>query len=296
MTRVSVSVVAVALLGLLVWACSDDDNDAILADDSQEQYPMIISASVAVDEPTRITLHDDGRSLFWDLDDSLSVFISSASQNCATVYGEPNGRFADFVVSGDIVMEGDTCEDGTPYTNLALYPYDRQAELAGVNVIRTTFAQDQEGVVNSVPDNAPMVAVADNAFDDDFPFRNVSSFIRLSLTSEQSVTISRVVLTSLDVPIAGPSEISVYSDKAPTMKVLGNGSYSITLYVNGLEIGREPVVVFMALPPVSFDAGGWSIRVVDDNYGYMDVSLPAFTFERNKYYTLPLVYEREVAE
>lgn len=273
------------LFVLLVVSCHNDD--------SQYKKPVtdaLIRATIENDV-TRTYLHNDGKSIYWELDDSLSVFLGASTMNCATVYGVPDGYNADFIVDADIILGGTTSPDGEAYTNVALYPYDRNASLLNNDLLKTVFPSVQKAVVNSIPDGSIMVAVVDNITTTSFTFRNVSSFLRLSIKSDISAELSSIVLTSLDGAVSGSVNITASAGALPTIAFNSDALNTITLDCDGVSIGATPTVLFMALPPTVISDGGWSLKITDSNSRTMELSLPAFAFERNRYYTLDVDYE-----
>lgn len=270
-----------AITSLAAIACSSDEEF------EQSASPLIINAEAENIASTRTVLSEDGRSIFWDVDDSLSVFLGGDIMNCAVVYGQPNGRSAKFIVDGKFIIGGTTDDNGTSYTNVALYPYDESATILDSDTLYTVFPAVQKAVINSIPNDVPMVAAVANVSTTSFTFKNVCSFIRLSLTSPTDVAISKIVLISDLKPLSGGVALNVF-DAGST--VLGAGNNTITLNCDGISLSASPTVFFMALLPVTFSDNAWSVELFDDNGGTMKFVFPAFTFERNKYYTLNINY------
>ena len=266
---------------LMATACSSDDDIV-----SVESY-KIITADI-VDEATRTSLAADGCSVFWSPDDSLSVFLGSKDMNCAVVYGVPDGLRARFIVD-DFILGGTAGKD-EGLTNVALYPYDASAELVTIDSVKSRFPSFQRAVVNSIPDYSPMVAAVGNVSTSSFSFRNVCAFIRFNITSAVAADLSHIVLISHNKPIAGDVLYHVVAGVEPHSKVVSNGVNTITLDCNGLSIGSQALVVYMALLPVGFEQNGWSVELFDKSGSSMNMSLPAFDFERNKLYTLNVNY------
>lgn len=267
---------------LVAAGCSSDEEF------TSSPVPYVIDVEAeGLSTSTRTRLDNDGRSIFWDANDSLSVFLGGDIMNCAVIYGTPNGGSAKFIVEGKFIIGGTTDDEGFSYTNVALYPYNKSAELIDNNTVSTIFQAKQEAVVNSIPNGAPMVASVGNVSTTSFTFKNVCSFIRFSLSSPVNVEISSIVLTSAIKPVAGDLLVDVTSANYKMGETTGK---SITLDCSGISLNTTPTIFFMSLLPVEFGDDEWSIELFDANGGSMKFIMPAFTFERNTFYTLNVNY------
>lgn len=270
---------------LFVAACSSDDEQSL------ENRPRLLGATIEeVAEPSRTTLSDDGVSVYWDANDSLSVFLGGNIMNCAVVYGLPDGRNAKFLVEGSFIIGGTVDDEGTEYTNVALYPYYENAALVAPDTVATLMPTQQGAVLNSIPDGSPMVAAVGNVTTTSFTFKNVCSFIRFALTAPSDTKITRIVLSSPDKIVSGNMRIKVGANIPPVVLMDEGGEHSVTLDCGTASIGREPVYLFMALPPVAFGEDGWSVQLFDESGSSMSLTPPAFTFERNHFYTMNVDY------
>lgn len=270
---------------LFVAACSSDDEQSL------EKRPRLLGATIEeVAEPSRTTLSDDGVSVYWDANDSLSVFLGGNIMNCAIVYGLPDGRNAKFLVEGSFIIGGTVDDEGTEYTNVALYPYYENAALVAPDTVATLMPTQQRAVLNSIPDGSPMVAAVGNVTTTSFTFKNVCSFIRFALTAASDTKITRIVLSSPDKILSGNMRIKVGANIPPVVLMDEGGEHSVTLDCGAISIGREPVYLFMALPPVAFGEDGWSVQLFDESGLSMSLTPPAFTFERNHFYTMNVDY------
>lgn len=266
---------------LVAVGCSSDDELA------PSVSPYIIDVEAEELQPTRTSLSEDGQSIFWDADDSLSVFLGGDIMSYAVIYGEPQGRSAKFIVDGKFVIGGTVDDDGGIYTNVALYPYYKSAQMLENDTVHTLFPSRQKAVLNSIPNRVPMVAAVGNVSTTTFSFKNVCSFIRFSLSSPVDVGISSIVLTSENKAVSGEIVVDVNTADAAVAVVGGN---TITLDCSGVSLGSTPTTLFMALLPMEFEDDGWSVELFDANGGSMKFVLPAFTFERNTFYTLNVNY------
>lgn len=270
---------------LFVAACSSDDEQSL------ENRPRLLGATIEeVAEPSRTTLSDDGVSVYWDANDSLSVFLGGNIMNCAVVYGLPDGRNAKFLVEGSFIIGGTVDDEGTEYTNVALYPYYENAALVAPDTVATLMPTRQRAVLNSIPDGSPMVAAVGNVTTTSFTFKNVCSFIRFALTAPSDTKITRIVLSSPDKIVSGNMRIKVGANIPPVVLMDEGGEHSVTLDCGTASIGSEPVYLFMALPPVAFGEDGWSVQLFDESGSSMSLTPPAFTFERNHFYTMNVDY------
>lgn len=270
------------LAAFIATGCSSDEEF------TPSYVPYVIDAEVEdFTSSTRTTLDNDGRSIFWDTNDSLSVFLGGDIMNCAVIYGTPEGRSAKFIVEGKFIIGGTTDDEGFSYTNVALYPYNKSAALIDNDTVSTIFPAKQKAVVNSIPNGVPMVAEVGNVSTTSFTFKNVCSFIRFSLSSPVDVAISSIVLTSGVKPVTGDLLVDVTTANYKMGDTTGN---NITLDCNGVALNTTPTTLFMALLPVEFGDDEWSVELFDANGGSMKFILPAFTFERNTFYTLNVNY------
>ncbi len=270
---------------LLGAGCSSDDEQSL------QRRPLLLGAATEnITASTRTTLNDDGVSVYWDANDSLSVFLGGDIMNCAVVYGEPDGRNAKFLVEGSFVIGGTVDEEGAEYTNVALYPYYEFASLVAPDTLATLFPTHQRAVLNSIPDGSPMVAAVGNVTTTSFTFKNVCCFIRFALTAANDTKIERIVLASPGKVVSGNMHIKVGANIPPVVLMDKDGEHSVTLNCGAASISSEPVYLFMALPPVAFGEDEWSVQLFDDAGSSMTLTLPAFTLERNHFYTMYVDY------
>lgn len=266
---------------LLTAACSSDDEITV------QQKPFIFEAVAEDLAYTRTNLSDDGVTILWEANDSLSVFLGGDIMCHAVIYGEAKSSVAKFMVDGKFIIGGTEDDEGDIYTNVALYPYYKFASLPATDTVQTLFPTYQKAVLSSIPNGSPMVAVVGNVSTTSFTFKSVSSFIRFSMTSPVDVPLSHIVLTSDNKAVAGEVLVNVASADA---KLLGTGANTITLDCSGISIGTTPTRFFMALLPTAFADDEWGVELFDANGGSMKFVLPAFTFARNKFYTLNVNY------
>ena len=270
-----------ALSVIVAVGCNSDDEFGT------SMKPLILEVQAEELGVTRTVLSDDGRSIFWDVNDSLSVFLGGDIMNCAVVYGVPDGRSAKFIVDGKFIIGGTTDDEGVSYTNVALYPYAESASMLDSDTLYTMYPAVQRAVLNSIPNGVPMIAATDNVTTTSFSFKNISSFIRFSVSSPINTEISHIVLSADLKPLSGEILVDVNS---ANYKIVGQSGNTITLDCNKIAIGDTPVVFFMSVLPIEFGDDEWSVELFDTNGGSMKFILPAFTFERNKFYTLNVNY------
>lgn len=278
---------ALMLLMPLVVAvgCSNEEEITLSAE------PMIISAAIDNEEAARTTLSSDAKSVFWEKNDSLSVFLGGNIMNCAVVYGEPDGSDALFIVDGSFIIGGTVDKEGDFYTNLALYPYYASAVLVASDTVKTYFPATQKAVLQSIPDGSPMVAAVGNVSTTTFTFKNVCSFIRFNISTTGALAVSRIVLTAEDKPLAGDILINIEEGGLPSSQVLEDNSVNtITLECDRMPIGPTPTAVFMAVIPGEFENEKWNVEIFEENGGSVKYLLPEFTLERRNYYTLNIDY------
>ena len=211
------------LLSVLVASCQNEDD---VFDVNQN---VKIEGSIEQPGKTRTSL--SGTQVLWGEGDALKVFVGAATAANKFVLSEEQGdgqgigyTNALFDAEGKFQI-GAGIENGSPFANLAYYPYGETLSVAKESdnyVINTTLPKEQKYTEGSFgPGTFPMVSVADGF---NFVFKNVASILKVTLKGDAKII--KATVKSESKKLAGSCVVTVLADK-----MTWSESMTITVFV-----------------------------------------------------------------
>lgn len=265
---------------LLAVACSnlyEDRSSSVLDDINQVFYASIT-------DDTRTYLNDDIQ-FRWTSKDQISIFKGNAQNKPYEFMGETGASSGNFqYVNGGSATVGESVP-----TNYAVYPYNQSTSIDNSGVISYYWPDTQFYAENSVGLGANvMVAATKSVSDYNLYFKNVGSYLCISLYGVQQ-GVSSIELTSLaGETLVGASLISIGDDSIPTCQMSGDKN-QITLDCNGVVIvgatKNKPTSFWFVLPPTTLTQGfKVAVNGVDGTQEF--VVNESVDFKRNVYTTM----------
>jgi len=279
------------LLSVLVASCQNEDD---VFDVNQN---VKIEASIEQPGKTRTSL--SGTQVLWGEGDALKVFVGAATAANKFVLSDEQGdgqgigyTNALFDAEGRFQI-GAGIENGSPFANLAYYPYVETLSVAKESdnyVINTALPEEQKYTVESFgPGAFPMVSVADGF---NFVFKNVASILKVTLKGEAKII--KATVKSDSKKLAGSCTVTVPVDKIPVVVVdETTGSNMVVLSCGaGVQLNNETGTEFLfVIPPGTYDANDLTLTFYDSSNQYFESKITALnTFKRSEYLNFERVY------
>lgn len=247
------------LLSLAILSCSkaEEKTSEIQAEYSPKFYADLGSAYTK-------TFVDDCLQIYWNKNDKISVFTSTANQ----LYkfdgdtGDSEGEFS--------VVEIDKSSTGEPLAidaNFAVYPFQEETTISSDGTLTMSVPEIQYYSKKGFGlDSNPMVAVTENKNDTFLSFKNVCGYLRLFLYGE-NITAKRIRLEgNLKEPLSGKADVVMSYGQEPDISLHGD-SHTITLDCSdGVKLGQSSDTAtefWFVLPPMNF-TNGFTIIIEDD--------------------------------
>lgn len=247
------------LLILAIVSCSktEEKTSEIQAEYSPKFYADLGTAYTK-------TFVDDCLQIYWNKNDKISVFTSTANQ----LYkfdgdtGDSEGEFS--------VVEIDKSSTGERLAidaNFAVYPFQEETTISSDGTLTMSVPEIQYYSKKGFGlDSNPMVAVTENKNDTFLSFKNVCGYLRLFLYGE-NITAKRIRLEgNLKEPLSGKADVVMSYGQEPDISLHGD-SHTITLDCSdGVKLGQSSDTAtefWFVLPPVNF-TNGFTIIIEDD--------------------------------
>lgn len=269
---------------LAVMGCTESSVEEISVNTKREYFATIESSNTK-------TYIDDQIRLRWTAQDCITLFEESTYAREYVFTGETGDNAGGFTQKS--IDDKYITEELVPYT-YAVYPHSSEIRLDETDCFLTvTMPSEQTYVENSFGLGANMmVAVSET---NQLHFKNVSSFLRVRLYSENA-TISSITITSMgEESIAGTARVIPNINGNPTCEMTGSNKSIRLTCTNPVKISSDedaPTDFWIVVPPVTLEDGfSVSVEKTDGKSQVYEVD-GAFTFERNLYYNL----KREVPQ
>ncbi len=212
-----------------------------------------LTARLEYDAETRTTLSGLENGMYyplWSAGDEIAVFVDGASTP---------SRFKLQSGEGSTVASFAGTEEGERY--VALYPYD-MAESLSDGTLTLTLPQTQEYLPDSFGQGSfPMIATGGS--DGSLKFMNLCSVLKISFTGTAAIRNVKLTANDENTFLSGPASVAADYTASPNdiMSVSADGSSSVVLECNGLEISEDsPADVFIVIPSQTYK-GGFTIEV-----------------------------------
>lgn len=218
------------LCAIAISSCSNEEQVETL----NGQVPMTFS--VCMDEGTRSSLDDNGKSVLWQEGDKISIFDSKMKNNVFTLISGAGTKNATF---------GGSATPSAEYQ--VSYPYTSNAKVASKAISDMTMPKEQKATSDTFdPEANIMIATTEGG---EFTFKQVSCFVKLTTTEAYSKI---VFTTNAGENIAGSFTME-YGD-VPVINITANGSSSVSLVpVSGESFAAG--TYFIGLLPTNMENG-----------------------------------------
>ena len=234
---------------------------------------------------TRTYINEDIK-LRWHAEDQITLFVGSTLNKQYQFDGETGdnaGYFSD--ISTPAFGAGNAVD-----RHYAVYPYDSTIKLSEDGILTATFPAEQKYAKGTFGRGANMmVATTASTSDYDLMFRNVGSYLRVRLWGEDQNVKSITVTSRGEEAITGKVAITPLYNADPTCVLTGSEKAVNLVCDNTVDVNNNedyPTDFWIVLPPVTLNSG-FSVIVTNELGNTQSFVVDkAFTFERNKYYTL----------
>lgn len=228
----------------------------------------------------------DGNKLKWQVDDELSVFLSTVKNRKYKITDAEKGEFEEVNPSAD--------QSAAYSANVGVYPYAASTALdASTGEVSFILPAEQHYMANSVADKAnTMIAVSNGSEDYNLNFRNACGYMKFNLYGD--VTITSLTIEGVNSEkIAGPAVIKHSYTSTPEVTMGDAATRKITLVCDtpvALNSSSEnPTAFWIVVPPVKFEQGvKLTIKGQTEEEIYETTSKSAYEVERNVYRTINL--------
>lgn len=278
---------ASALILMPFIGCQNEED---VFDNTSKQENIIVTASVEDGSESRTIHADDGVTVLWQENDELSVFLAiKEGQNKRFLLIDGAGQTsASFQSDEGQIIVGGTGGANYTWANVAYYPYNEDVTINKNNdvyelgVVLPT-AQNYE-TASFGKNTFPMVAVTEGKGDLEFKFKNVAALIGLKLKG--NATITKVVLESKSLPLAGSATVKAANGVDPILEMDDeNVNYSILLDCGeeGVALnGDTPTKFTFTIPPGTYPKETLTFKAYDNNGNYQEYLITSqLVFARN---------------
>ncbi len=276
------TITIIALAALFVSCAKEAEQTPSTSGNVITVAPTEFSATLETPEPdTKTTLGTNGKTVLWEEGDSISVWprMMGGYGVKYTLSSGAGTNSATFTTDQTIIG------DGTDRPNLALYPFDPIATLYPEG-ITTSLPETQNYRANSWDRGAMwMLAVTENAADNNLKFKNLSGVLSLSLKGTAIIESIRVYALDEDERLAGWLYINTSDYGLEFLK--GKSSSSLTLECeSGVALsGTDSTVFNIVVPPIT---GGFRVDIYDREHGVMMLQSNS-EIKRNTILKMPVV-------
>ena len=277
-----------SLLLIAFTGCQIEELETPVQETIPENEMATYYVGIDSDIETRTSLSNEGKIL-WSVGDKMNIFFGV------------NNNSKDALV----LMRGEGTEDGSfygPYIastdlnnlhqTVIVYPYDENMTCTPnddktVFQINTTLKSVQQYTEGSFANGAyPMVGVTENLKEVVVKTKNVVSGMNLKLKGDAS--ISKIVLSSDNLALAGPATIEASYGNAPVVTVEESTALNtVELVCDGVQLNPSTETEFyLTFAPCS---GKITVTIYDTEGGYMSRTTKATEFTRNDIFQLPVL-------
>lgn len=242
------------------------------------------------DEAMTKTYLDEQEKLRWHANDELTVFPGVLYNQKYAFDGADGAERGSFSIVGELPENIDKIN-----ANYAVYPYNQNTSLEKDGIL-TVSLPDYQGynVGNSFGKwSNTMVAVTENISDNNFSFKNVCGYLKLSLWSKSKVSLKKITLSgNKNEKISGNAKIIASYEAVPTLTMEKDAGTSVSIvrpYQDLIPLGvteEEAFSFYFVLPPVVFENGITVSFTFSDNKEVTKSTTKPITIERNKISTM----------
>ena len=283
-----------SLLLIAFTGCQIEELETPVQETIPETEMTTYYVGIDSDVVTRTSLSDEGKIL-WSEGDKMNVFfgINNNEKDALVLMGGAGTENGSFY--GPYIATPDDVE--SLHQTVIVYPYDENMtctpnEDKTEYSIAMTVPSVQQYAKGSFGNGAyPMVGVTKNTKEVVISTKNLLSGMNVKIKGD--VSISKIVLTSADLALAGPATVVAAYGKAPVVTVEESTALNtVELVCDGVQLNSEEATEFHAtFAPCS---GKITVTIYDTEGGYMTRTTKATDFTRNDIFQLPeLTYVAE---
>ena len=283
-----------SLLLIAFTGCQIEELETPVQETIPETEMTTYYVAIDSDIETRTSLSNEGKIL-WSEGDKMNVFfgINNNEKDALVLMGGAGTENGSFY--GPYIATPDEAE--SLHQTVIVYPYDENMtctpnEDKTEYSIAMTVPSVQQYAKGSFGNGAyPMVGVTKNTKEVVISTKNLLSGMNVKIKGD--VSISKIVLTSADLALAGPATVVAAYGKAPVVTVEESTALNtVELVCDGVQLNSEEATEFHAtFAPCS---GKITVTIYDTEGGYMTRTTKATDFTRNDIFQLPeLTYVAE---
>ena len=272
-------------LAFLPGCQNDNDEMGVISQKSN----VIITATMDGGADTRTILGgDDGKKVYWQEGDKLSVFLANARNQKFGIINGAGSNYAEFQGEEGLIISGGTGA-ANAMTNVGYYPYSKEISVtqgeSGAYTLNVVLPAVQQFVNASFGQEAwPMIAVAETKNDFNLAFKAVATSWKLPLKG--TARIVKAYVKSTAKGLAGAATVTASNTVVPVLTMTEDATSTITLDCgeNGVQLSESDATTFVfVIPPGTYAAGDLTVTFVDDQGKCMTVATAkAYTIERNE--------------
>ena len=248
-----------------------------------EKETVTYYASIEDDALTRTSSTSEGKIL-WSEGDKMNIFmgVNNDHKDALTLtagWGTQNGSFV-----GPWIAFGDGMADKLHQT-VTVYPFDENNTCVPnadktAYTVGLTIPAEQYYAEGSFANGAyPMIGVTENVKEIAFEVKNVAHVIYFKLKGENK-KISKIVLSSENLALAGPAEVAVSYDSVPVATVTeATASNTVELICEG-GVQLDPVNATEFHVVIAPCSGVIDVTIYDTEGGYTKRTLADQEFAR----------------
>lgn len=230
---------------------------------------------------------DESKRIHWNANDLISIFKSTLNQ-AYRFKGETGATSGAFSRYGE--DEFVTAEPLDVDANVAFYPYDERTSISKDGTISYWMPYDNVG--NDIP--CPMIAVTESKTDNLLLFKNVCSWVKVSLTGHDHITNVEIWGNDNEI-LTGKANIKSSYTGEPIVEMLPDGEISYSWHTD-ITLSDEPTSFYLPIPPMTFEHG-FSIHVFDEHmHHFSKTTTKPQTFTRNVIKVMPTIEVNELSD
>ena len=223
---------SILLAALLLASCARTDFES----------PAVkgTSATASIEEETRAYLAEDPYSIRWAANDEISVITGSEEKRFVLTDGADSGL-------GTFWCDGDVASG----VHFALYPRCAESRAEGDRINLEYPSVLQYDALRRCAGSGAMAARSDGL---NFKFLNACAYMRFSVTGSGSLSSMEIAAREA-VPLSGPAQLEYPEGGEPSVTMTGPQEGVTVLFEPALELGSEPRIFYVPLPPVNLTKG-----------------------------------------
>ena len=214
-------ILGISLVAFMVLACQAEPLD----EPASNQVKLTFHAGFAEQNGTKTMLDEDGTSIWWSPEDSISVFYGTLASAKFTATNTEPAALTTF--EGTFDVTSDSIEADSSPDIWAVYPYSPDDAFDGNSVTLSVPAEQLAVAGTFAPGMFPAISRADSY---DLPFYNVCGGIVFSVVNEDIMYVE--LKSNNGEPLAGEVKVAFDADGYPAVQEVIDGYSTIAVFVN----------------------------------------------------------------